>query len=484
MELLKSHNLIALLVSAFLFVGLLGAVLFNAWAYPFALLLLLAGGTFFLQYPKRTFLILLFLRIVVDLMHFLPSIGGLNILELFSGGSTAVCLILIAHRFRTDIEFHPAILFFFIWNFTLIFQLFNSPATLSSAVDFLKSFSPVLLLPLCSSIFTQRGDGLKIMRYLAWAGAVPILSSLYFLAAGQMNDPDMVLHGIPRLLGGYKNLRHHGLIMLIIALLGVFQWAIAENKRSKSIWTVYTLGAVVCLYLTMIRSSLLPFVIAVALFSWMTKRKWVVYVLGVLVFIGIFTSETLQDRFKDFILIFTLSRETDIDQLAKLGSGRYALWTSSFEAWMNKGVLNQMLGLGYGAHTELTNSAFFAFDAASNKDLDPHNDILYMLYDLGPLSLFSYMGMTWMGTKACFTLHKLGQTWQEKQLGAICACSMIALTINNLISNGTVKRVTIGWMFWVFAGIAYGTLKYYRIQQKQHIKRTAHALPSEQNSFT
>ena len=83
----------------------------------------------------------------------------------------------------------------------------------------------------------------------------------------------------------------------------------------------------------------------------------------------IFTSETLQERFKDFILISTLSRETDMDQLAKLGSG-VMHWDCSFEAWMNKGLLNQAIGLGYGAHTELTR-AFFAFDAASNKDLDP-----------------------------------------------------------------------------------------------------------------
>ena len=115
------------------------------------------------------------------------------------------------------------------------------------------------------------------------------------------------------------------------------------------------------------------------------------------------------------------------------------------------------------AHTELTNSAFFAFDAASSKDLDPHNDVLYLLYDLGPLSLIAYGGMTWMGIKQCLQLNTIGRTWQEKHLGAMCACAMIALTINNLISNGTVKRVTIGWMFWIFAGIAYGTLKHYRL---------------------
>ncbi len=465
MEQLKSHNVIVFLVGTVLLLGLLSAILLNAWIYPFALLFCIVAAVLFLQYPKMTFLTLLVARILVDLLHFLPSIGGLNILELFSGASTGVCLILIAQRFRHDIEFHPAIHFFLLWNCILVFQLFNSPHTLSSAVAFLKSFSAVLLLPLCSSLLTKPGDGLKVMGYLALAGGIPVLSSLYFLATGQMNDPDMELHGIPRLLGGYKNLRHHGLIMLIISLLGVFQWSIATNRRTKVGWGLYTIGAVLCLYLTMIRSSLLPFVIAIALFGWMTKRKWIVYSLGVVVFIGLLTSDTLQDRFKDFVLIFTLSGEEDIEQLAKLGSGRYALWTSSFEAWMDKGIIHQTIGLGFGAHTELTNSAFFAFDPASNKDLDPHNDVLFLLYDLGPLALLSYGAMTWMSIVACLRLYRQGHTWQEKHLGAMCACAMMALTVNNLISNGTVKRVTIGWMFWIFAGIAYGTLRRYRLEE-------------------
>ena len=134
-------------------------------------------------------------------------------------------------------------------------------------MDFLKSFSPVLLLPLCSSILIQRGDGLNIMKYFAWAGALPVLSSLYFLATGQMNDPDMVLHGIPRLLGGYKNLRHHGLIMLIIAFSAYSNGRFQRVVRMKMIWVGYTAGASLCLYLTMIRSSLLPFVIAIAILA-------------------------------------------------------------------------------------------------------------------------------------------------------------------------------------------------------------------------
>lgn len=464
------HNITIILIGSILLIGLTTAVLLNAWAYPFALLLIVLGIGLFLQYPKRTFLALLCLRIIVDLLHFLPSVGGLSILEVFSGGSTVLCLVLLAQRFPKDIEHHPGIHLFLLWNLILIFHIFTSPSTVSTATDFLKSFSPVILLPVCSSLLSQRNDGLRVMKFLAYAGAIPILSSLYFLMTGQMKDPEMVLHGIPRLLGGYMNLRHHGLIMLIISLLGTFQFFISEKRIHRVSWGLYTLGAVTCLYLTMIRSSLLPLVIAVALFCWMTNRKWVVYILPVFIFGALLFSDTLQERFKDFILIFTLNRETDMDQLAKLGSGRYALWTASFSAWMDKPMISQLIGLGYGAHTELTNSAFFAYDAASNKDLDPHNDILYLLYDLGPLSLVTYGGLTWISLKACYKLYKQNNSWEERQLAAMCACTMIALTINNSISNGTVKRVTIGWLFWIFAGIAFGALKYHREERlkQQH----------------
>ena len=144
--------------------------------------------------------------------------------------------------FSKDIEHHPGIHLFLLWNLILIFHIFTSPSTVSTATDFLKSFSPVILLPVCSSLLSQRNDGLRVMKFLAYAGAIPILSSLYFLMTGQMNDPEMVLHGIPRLLGGYMNLRHHGLIMLIISLLGTFQFFISEKRIHRVSWGLYTLS--------------------------------------------------------------------------------------------------------------------------------------------------------------------------------------------------------------------------------------------------
>ena len=473
-----------MIIGACLTAGLTAAILLNAWGVPFAILLTVVGAIFFLQYPKQTFLMLICLRILMDLLHFLPTVGGLSILEFFSGGSTFLCLILIVQRFPKDIERHPTVHLFVIWNLILIYHLLNSPSNLSTATDFLKSFSPVLLLPLCSSLLTQKGDGLRVLKYLSIMGIIPVLSSLYFLASGQMDDPDMVLHGIPRLLGGYKNLRHHGLIMLIIALLGTFQFSISKSRKEQTIWFIYTLAAVTCLYLTMIRSSLLPLVVAIALFSWMTKRKWVVYLMPLFILGALFSSETLQERFKDFILIFTLNRETDVDQLAKLGSGRYALWTASFSAWLDKPLLDQIMGLGYGAHTELTNSAFFAYDAASSKDLDPHNDILYLLYDLGPISLLSYAGLTWLSLKASYKLYKYGHTWEERHMGAMCLCALVALTINNSISNGTVKRVTIGWMFWLFAGFAFATLKHYHLVRRSSGEQSLDSKVKKYQPFT
>ena len=218
------HNITIILIGSILLIGLTTAVLLNAWAYPFALLLIVLGIGLFLQYPKRTFLALLCLRIIVDLLHFLPSVGGLSILEVFSGGSTVLCLVLLAQRFPS-IEHHPEFIYFFCGTHSK--PHIHVSSTVSTATDF-ESFSPVILLPVCSSLFSQRNDGLRVMRFLAYA-VHPILSSLYFLMTGQMNDPEMVLHGFQGCWAAV-NLRHHGLIMLIISL-GTF----VSSAKNESI---------------------------------------------------------------------------------------------------------------------------------------------------------------------------------------------------------------------------------------------------------
>lgn len=446
-------------------------VLYNVWLLPFVAVFGIVVGFLFLQYPKPVLIAMLAIRVVIDLVHFLPAVGGLNALELFSGVSTLAFILLFFHRFSKDIERHPAIHLFISWNILLIVHLFTSDGSMSVLTDFLKIFSPVLLLPVISSMMSEEGDGIKVLKIVTIAGGIPVLSSLYYLAAGQMSDPSMVLHGIPRLLGGYKNLRHHGLVMMIFSILGSFQFFVSKTMREKIIWGAYSAGAILCLYMTMIRSALLPFAFAIAIFCWMTRRKNILYLMSTGLFMVLVTSTKLQDRFKDLVLVFTLSRKNNAEELSKLGSGRYTLWSESWEFWTEKPLLQQILGLGYQGHTDLTNATFFAFDFASTRDLDTHNDLLFLLYDFGPFGVLTYVGMVVISLQGAWKLHKIGKTYLDKQLGAICFAAIIALMINNAISNGTVKRITIGWMFWLFAGLSFATLKYYNRQARTEQQR-------------
>ena len=274
-----------------------------------------------------------------------------------------------------------------------------------------------------------------------------------------MLQADAMLKGIPRLLGGYKNLRHHALIMMILTGIGIYFFFYVRRLRFKVFWSFYVLATTTCMYLTMIRSCLLVGAIYLSLFFWITRRK---YISGITVFcilIALIINPTLQERFKDLILVFTLSSETDIESLSKIGSGRYGMWTQSWNAYLERPFFRRLIGLGFGEHYELIRTSFFAFDAKSSRDLDTHNDLLRMLYNLGPIALIAYLGMAHRCISLGNKINRTAATKEERDLGAMCACLMLGLLLNNCLSNGTFSRTTIGWLFWLLGGILFGILK-------------------------
>ena len=94
------------------------------------------------------------------------------------------------------------------------------------------------------------------------------------------------------------------------------------------------------------------------------------------------------------MLLFTLSSEMDVESLSKIGSGRYGMWTESWKAYSERPFLRRLIGLGFGEHYELIRTSFLEFDAKSSRDLDTHNDLLRMLYNLGPFALLAYLIMS------------------------------------------------------------------------------------------
>ena len=469
-----SESQILLILSAALIIIFTWIIMQNLWLFLFGGILGFFALIFFINKPKESFIILLLLRLVIDLLHWFPlNVAGFGLLEMFSGGSTLACIALILMRFKNHFERHPSIHLFLIWNLFLFFHLVFTPFSSTLLSEFFRIFSPVLIFAIASSYFIDEDDGPKMLRLFAYVGTIPLLTSLYYLATGQMNSPKMMVHGIKRLIGGYQNLRHAGLIMLIITNLGLLQFVSAYETKKKIatlFWAAYTGSAFLCLYLTQIRSSLLPSILGIGLFLFLTRRTKVLYILGGLTFIFILVSPQIQDRFKDIILIFTMNSD-DAGEMNSLGSGRYGIWSGSWAEFQKRPILVRLIGLGYNGHVALTSATFLAFDKMSGQNYDPHNDFLFLLYNFGPIGMIAYVGMALHGIRSAIKVAWSGISKEHRDVGAICAAIMIGLLINNTMSNGTVKRVTVGWYFWVFGGIAFGTLKNYKTLYKNRQKK-------------
>ena len=465
---IELRNVIILWVSATLLATFLIWTIMNGmWYVPFLMVLGVIIFILVLLFPRITLFSLLSGRIIIDLLHWVPvTIFNLNLLAVYSGGATIICLLFFLQRFKRDIEFHKSIHLFLVWNVFIGIQIVLSDFSTNTIDEAFRSFSPILLLMLGSSLLIQKNDPRKMLLVIAITGLVPIGLSLYYWQTGQMARDEALIQGIPRLLGGYKNLRHHALIMMILSGVGIYFSLTAKRWWNRFFWSGYTLSTSICMYLTMIRSCLLVWAIFLSLFFWMTNRRSVSAISIAAVFLALFFNETLQDRFRDLILVFTLSSETDFESLAKIGSGRYGMWTESWTAYQQKPFLKRLIGLGFGEHYELIRTSFFAFDAKSSRNLDTHNDILRILYNLGPFALFCYLGMAFQCIRIGVKINRANLPKEERDLGAMCACIMIGLLLNNCLSNGTFSRITIGWLFWVLGGILFGYVKQLKAQKR------------------
>ena len=445
---------------------------------PLGVLAGLFGTLFFFVQPGLSLLLFFALRILLDLMWWIPGkIGGLNLLQLFTAGATVLCGALFALEFRRS-ERHPTLNAFILFCAVLGISAVRN-LDVGVGVELVARFaSPPLMIFLTAGFLYRKEDRQRLMLVLLLVSLAPLLSSLFFLATGQMHQN--TLAGYNRLLGGYKNLRHHGMMMMLIASIGVFWFYQLRDVRLRGAMLGYIAGAALCLYLTYIRTGLLAFAAFVACFLYFSDRKRELTATFALGGLAILASPEIQDRFKDLILVFSIDDEMFLES-RKLGSGRVGLWTDSFKAYLSQPLGDIILGLGLGGHWELTQEAYNPFVEVQDGRVDTHSDYLGLLYQLGPIALGAYLYMQWLTVLHGFRLARDRAVDPfTRDLGALAAALSIAVFITNTISNGFVNRTTLGWLFWGVAGIMFAASVRLQVAREQQQDQTIRLRTREQ----
>jgi len=417
---------------------------------------------YFFTRPLFALFAVFLLRALLDLLWWIPgTIMGLNMMQLFS----ASVFVLVTTQLFLDlkrVQDHPCfklLLAFVVLMVIAIARCDDIPRNLDSIVRY---SSPFMLFFMVSIHFDKESHRTNLLKWIAIIGLIPVSVSLWYYAHGQMGQVE--LHGYNRLLGGYKNLHNMALMTLFFATIYIFWLWRAPNNFAALVFGAMAILVTFTLYKTYIRTGLLGMAVFMSVFLLAYKRYRTLA--AVLVAGGLFIvlDASMQDRFGDFMLIF------DTDRIAldkrKLGSGRWGIWTMSLGKYLQQSPWDLILGLGLGGQRAMTIDWVRLFHAR-HTTLDPHNDMLLVLFQLGPMGVLTYLGFQYQTVKYAL---KLRNAPESTPFGQGLAVYVIALTatvfVTNCISNSFVHRTSPGWYYWCICGLMFAQWAGVRAKQK------------------
>lgn len=390
-------------------------------------------------------------RGVLDLLWWIPgTIAGLNMLQLFS----AAVFVLVSTQLFLDLkrmQNHPLFRVFLGYLVLMVIATIRSDDIGRNLDSVVRYTSPFILMFMVSIYFTDRGLRRGLLFFIALVGLIPLTTSLFHLVSGQMNA--YTLHGYDRLLGGYKNLHNMALMTLVFLSIWTF-WLIQARSMFHSLVLLSIIGvSCITLYKTYIRTGILGFAVFIATALLFSRRYRTFAVASALGALAVLFSADLQDRFGDLLLMF----DTDNVMLdkRKLGSGRWGIWSMSMSEYMARPMWDKILGIGLGGQRLMTLDWVKMFHS-KHITLDPHNDQLLLLYQIGPFGVMTYLAMQWGVIRAGREILAMPEADRFARTLAIFVMAFTVMVfVTNSVSNSFVHRTSPGWYYWCFCGLLF-----------------------------
>jgi hypothetical protein len=449
--LLARHEIVATSVGAALVLAIAPVLLFLGISQTAILLVAGIVAVLFFTFPFAMLLVFFGARNVIDLLWWVDvTILGLNPLQIFSGTVSALAGALFLTELKR-IERMPPFAAFVGFAVLVLVGFFRSADLLASVDELVRYLSPFFLMFLVASLLDTAAKRKALVYTLATTGTVAVGVSVYYLMMGQMEYT--VHHGYHRLLGGYKNLHNHALVMMFVAELFFFL-AMQQKRAERAALCAIICGvATICMWWTYVRTAAVGLVAFLAVYLFLERR----YKLLVGALVGLFafatTSAVVQDRFSDFSK-FYLNDPLEGGR-SGLGSGRWDLWTISFSNFLRQPWTNLILGLGLYGYTEVTGEWLSKFSPGGIRSIDPHNDYLTLLYQLGPLAVAAYVWLQWdVARNAMAIADRSDDPWDRSLCHFLCGMTATVL-VTNSVSNAFVQRTTLAWYYWGLAGLVF-----------------------------
>ena len=422
---------------------------------PLGLVMGLITVTLTLRYPIAAAVFLLAGRILIDLL-FSTSGSGLSIGSLFSIGCTGLALWHTRHYLK-EVRTHDLFLPLVILLALVTIGSLNASSMKEAFSISLKLFLPFFIFFAFLANIQTKAQAFRVILLIGIISLIAVGSTFYHWSSGQLEE--QIFKGYGRLTGAYSSHRNHALsLFLFIFVYASLAFRVGLG-RFRYFFFVCLGFSLFFLYHTHTRSAQLVTILAM-LSALVALKRWIVLsTLGVFLGIAILNSETIQDRFKDLVLVFNVEN-IEWDTVKDLGSGRYLMWSRAVPTYFEQSPFNIAFGLGSGRHTLLSQRVYDPFSDLSDDSeiqytIDTHNSVLFLLFQFGPLSIIVFGYILWKTFMIGYWLVQNGRTDWERKFGAVIIALVVGFALNDSISNGFVDRTSLNVLLWPVFASAY-----------------------------
>lgn len=372
--------------------------------------------------PVRTLPVLLTIRILLDVLWWIPRWGALG--SVLRVGTVALMAVAAA-----SLTTHRGWRLMDLAGFTLVAAaLWRSPMAAPDIILALKLMSAWL----CFALAREAMVGRSLEAFESAVIAALTTTAVVSLVAGLLSPGawDYVTDTY-RLRGVYWNVHNLALAMAFGSVMAAYRGA----RGSRGAWV--SAGCMLAaLSLSYTRSSML--FVAVGLLGLVAEPRFRKPLFGIAAAV-LFVQLADPSARTRWVALFAPLAASDTDAWMELGTGRMRMWTSSFSAFSSLGPADWLFGHGIRGTERFW------------KPKGPANDLLYILYQFGVVGF--------LGAVAAFG-HCLRRAWMTPSayrgqiVSTLLACGLVAC-----LSDSVVSRVTPSWLFavWMAAALTAGS---------------------------
>ena len=278
----------------------------------------------------------------------------------------------------------------------------------------------------------SRCESLSFARQLSGAILLSVLvtGAIGIVQLGTSYFPSFDIRLFPENAGFMFSRTHFGYLMAVGFAVALARWA--SDRSRRPLWSVLTLVTFGLVIISMTRGAWAAALVMIVVVGVLNRKWWMLAVVpatGLFALIPAIQSRLASDLQGGALLAI---------QSGSAGSHRILLWLVLWTV----AVQSPFIGQGFGFMSTLSPGLFFGegqFVTAANPLVYAHNDLLYLMIELGLIGVIPYVvGLTaWWGDLIGGMREVWGNASPEKR-AVVLACFGIAFTtrVAQMFDNG------------------------------------------------